>query len=367
MGLALGGNMKRNKLAALVLAGALCVSTLTGCSVSPDKAVATLGEETVTYEVANFVCKYQKAAVEDFYLMYLGEDAWSLDVTGSGSTLEEDLKTNVMAALHDMYTLKAHMADYAVELTDEDEAAIQEAVSAFLAANTEEALEEMGATEESVTEVLALYTIQAKMYKAIIADADTNVSDEEAAMRGYSVIQIDPEGYYAESGSYTQYTDEEAAEISNTVSKMELALKEKTLEEVADEYGYEVTANAYEKEDAAINADLLTALDALKEGETSGKIETDSYIYFARIDADIDSTATEENRQEIIAERQSALYDEVLTGWQENDGWTVDEKLVDKIDFHHIFTQAAESTESEAVEDVEDTQISETNDGTESE
>ena len=45
----------------------------------------------------------------------------------------------------------------------------------------EEAIKEMGASEEIVKEVLTLYTIQAKMYDAIIVDTDRNVSDEEAA------------------------------------------------------------------------------------------------------------------------------------------------------------------------------------------
>lgn len=38
----------------------------------------------------------------------------------------------------------------------------------------------MGATEDIVEEYLTLVTIQARMHEAIIADADTNVSDEEA-------------------------------------------------------------------------------------------------------------------------------------------------------------------------------------------
>ena len=91
--------MKLKKLVALVLAGALCMSALTGCgSAKPDETVATLGETNITFDIANFLCKYQKATVDDLYIMYFGGPAWEYDVTGSGQTLEADLKNSVSAS-----------------------------------------------------------------------------------------------------------------------------------------------------------------------------------------------------------------------------------------------------------------------------
>ena len=132
---------------------------------------------------------------------------------------------------------------------------------------------------------------------------------------------------------------------------MESQLASKTLEEVAENLGYEVNASAYAKGDATIDATLLAALDALKEGEVSKVIETESALYIARIDTDTDKDATESNRQSIIAQREAELYEKVLTAWQENDGWTVDEAVVEKIDFHNVFTQVEESAE-----DIDDTE-----------
>ena len=54
--------MKFKKLAALVLAGVLCISALTGCGgMDVNETAATLGEQTVSLGIANFMCKYQKA------------------------------------------------------------------------------------------------------------------------------------------------------------------------------------------------------------------------------------------------------------------------------------------------------------------
>ena len=362
--------MKLKKLAALVLAGVLGLSALTGCGVNTNEAAATLGEETVTYGVANFLVKYQKASVDDMYAMYATyygvPSLWDTDMSGSGVTMEEEFKTSAMDLLHEMYVLKAHMADYNVEITDEEKAKMKEAVSAFLAANTDEAIAEFGATEEIVTEVLTLYTIQAKMYDAIIADTDRNVSDEEANMRGYSMISVSLEGKYDKDNKWVEYTEDEIKALKENVMQMEMDLNTKTLEEVAESYGYEVTKAAYEKEDTAVEKDVLTALDALKEGEVSKAVETETAIYFLRIDTDTDEKATEENRQSIIEEREFALYEKVVKAWMENDGWKVNDAVVNKIEFHNIFTQVQESTESEKNEGTENTEVSETVDGTES-
>ena len=131
---------------------------------------------------------------------------------------------------------------------------------------------------------------------------------------------------------------------------MQEQLLGKSLETVAEEFGYEVTSSAYAKDDTSLDETLLTVMNDLKEGDVSKVIETETALYFVRIDADTDEVATEANRQSIIAEREAVLYEEVLNAWQENDGWTVDESVVAKIDFHNVFTQI------ETTEDVEDTE-----------
>lgn len=358
--------MKLKKLAALVLAGALCISAFTGCGMDANKTVATLGEQNVSAGIANFFCKYQKAMMDDMYLGYFGENMWSTDLYGNGSTMEDDVKDSVMKSLHELYTLKAHMADYKVELTEAEQQKIKDAAAAFVAGNTKEALEEMSATEEVIEELLSLYTIQAKMYDAMIADVDTNVSAEEANMRGYTLISVGIAGEYNENGVYNKYTEEQVAEIKAEVKKAKLALIDKKLEDIAKEYDFDIQTGAYEKEDATLELKLLEAMDALAEGETSDIIETDSTLYIARIDKDCDEEATEKNRLSIISEREYARYEEILSGWQKDDGWNVDEKVLESIDFHHILTQKKE-TEKKETETQEDTQKTETVDTTENE
>jgi foldase protein PrsA len=84
----------------------------------------------------------------------------------------------------------------------------------------------------------------------------------------------------------------------------------------------------------------------LEEGEVSDVIELDSSYYVVRLDAKTDEEATEETRQDIISERQSDHYSEVLDAWKEASDWTLNEKVWAKVSFDNLFTTIAESTES---------------------
>lgn len=370
--------MKIKKLMALLLAGALTVSAFIGCGVDKDATVATLGEQEVSLGLVNFMSRYQQAQISEEYVYYFGKDVWTQDLSSNGTTMEEDMINEVVEEVHEMYTLKAHMSDYNVEITAEEEAAIAEAVKAFMEANSKEALDELGATEEIVTEMLTLRTIKEKMSVAIKADVDREVSDEEANMRGYSMVSINIAGEYDSSyTNYTEYTDDEVAEITSNAEKMAEALKvggeSVTLESVAEEFGYSVTTGTYDADNTTLAENVKTTLDGLAVGEVSGLLTTDDALYFVRLDTETDETATETNRNSIITERENTLYTEVLEGWQTDDGWKLDEKKLEQIKFKNNFTQTTESTESEAVEttestgtETEGTETTETTESTES-
>lgn len=351
--------MKFKRLTAILLAGVMTASVLTGCGINKNAAVATLGEQEISLGVVNFICRYQQAVTDDLYTQYFGEDVWNQDLYGSGSTMQETVKTQVVEGVHEMYTLKAHMSDYNVEITDEDKSAIEEAAKSFMEENSSDALDEMGATQDIVEEVLTLYTIRAKMTEAIKADADTEVSDEEANMRAYTMLDIKTDSYTdSETNSTVECTDEEKEQLKDMADAVEAAVEDgDALEDVCEAYGCSdaVTTGTYAADNDTLDSNVKDALDSLKEGETSAVIETDTDLYIVRIDKDTDEDATESNRESIIKQRQDDLYDSVLEGWQESDGWTVNEKKLTKIDFKNRFTQTTES-DTESTEAVESTE-----------
>ena len=170
----------RKKLVALAAVATMVMTSLVGCagSVKDSDVVATVGDAEITVGVANFYIRYQQMMLENYYSsMVSGGDVWEM-----GLLDEDSLKENYMESLQELYILKAHMDDYEVSLTEDEQAAIDEAAEAFVEANTDEAKEKISGNKEVVIEVLELMTISEKMHEAIIAKVDTEVSDDEAAL-----------------------------------------------------------------------------------------------------------------------------------------------------------------------------------------
>lgn len=350
--------MRGKKLTAVLVSSALAVSVLAGCGgIDKDAVVATLDGQDIKLGIANFAVRLQQAQYDDMYTSYFGEDVWSSDLYGNGSTMEDNMKDTVIDSIESLYVLQNHMADYDVTLTDEDKTAIKTAAQDFMSVNTDEALEALGATEEIVEEYLTLVTIESRMYTAIIADADTNVSDADANTSDYSYVNISKTSYKDADGNSVDYTDEEKAALGDKVKEFKDAAVTDTLETAAEEYGYTVSSGTFASDNTTLDEAVLTALqDLTTEGQISDVVETDSAYYVLRLDQITDADATEQHRQQIISNRQSELYNEVLQGWKDASEWTLNEKVWEKVSFDNHFTTTATSTETEEAETTESVQ-----------
>ncbi|MBD5554411.1 MAG: peptidyl-prolyl cis-trans isomerase [Roseburia sp.] len=346
--------MRVKRLAALLISGVMAVSVLTGCGgVNKEATVATLDGEAVSLGVANFAARLQQASYDDFYVAYFGEEVWTSDMSGDGTTMQDNLKEGVMTAMQTMYTLQKHMGDYGVEITDEEKSSIADAASQFIASNEKDALEALGATQEIVEEYLTLVTIQTKMRAAIILDADTDVSDEEAKTGAYSYVRVSKTTYMDEEGNSVEYTEEQLNELSETLADMAAEAKTDTLETAAESCGYTVSTGTFTQDSETLDAAVLDALKGLEEGEVSDVIDTDANYYVLRLDLETDPDATEQNRQTIIAQRQDDYYNDILSAWEEEHEWVVDEKVWSSVTFDNLFTTVPPSTETESAEDTE--------------
>lgn len=240
-----------------ILAAGMCASMamglLTGCSSSNDEVVAKMGDTKLTLGEANFMLRYSQAQTQSYLGAMFGEgtNVFQQDLTGSGQAYGETVKESVLNDLKDMTILEQHMSDYNVELTDEDKAAIEEATKQFIADNSKDVLKEMSATEETVSRILTLYTIQSKMETAIEADVDTEVSDEEAAQKTiqYAYFTIPETESETEDTTEAASADESASEtetgteaVSETETETEAASESETVAETETEATSETEA-----------------------------------------------------------------------------------------------------------------------------
>ena len=414
--------MKAKKVIAMLLVATLSVTAFTGCTINKNATVATLDKEDIKLGLVNFMIRYQEAGYDDMYIQYMGEGYWDKTVSGNNTVLET-WKKNAIEEAHELYTLKAHQSDYDVEVSDDEKKEIEKAAKKFMKANSDDVIDEMSATQEIVEEYLELRLIKSKMYAAIIKNADSSVTDEEANMAAYTIVKLDYKGAYDSNYQYQTYTDEQSAQIKAQADAVVEALAGgASLEDAAKAAGTTATTGTYatyvdpdaEKTDDSdkksddtestesvsdtestesskssdsktkdsvyttnnLDQSVVDALNSLEEGQTSDLITTDSTYYIVRLDKKTDEEATESNRKTVKGNKEDKYYNDILSGWQDDEKWSVKQKQLDKIKIHNYFTttkkdkkaadtSATESTQQSESTNSTDTQNTEAVDGTE--
>lgn len=359
--------MKMKKLVTLTLAVVTAASVaLTGCGkgIDEDAVVATLGDKEISLGLANFMAQRTALTYNDYYVTVAEgkvREMWQQDMTGTGVTLEDTVKNAILEQLHVSYLFEQYMEDYDVEITEAELAEIDKTADAFIADNTKEALDKMGAKKEYVVEMLRLALIQQKMQDAIYATVDTEVTDEEAAQKTISYFRVSDQGYYDDEENYVKYTDEEKAGVEDIAKKAAENAKE-DFDAAAEDYTvreYSYGDDELDKDGKAtgnMKADVIKAANKLEEGEVSDPvfIEGDGY-YIIRLDKEFDKEATEEKKEEIVKKRQSEEYTKVRDEYKKEVEWVVNEDVWATVDFDDIFTTKKVDTE-EGTESVSGTE-----------
>ena len=257
------------KGAALVLAAVMCASALGGCSKKAEaKPVYTFNGEKVDADLTNFLLRYEQAGIDQSYgsmfSSYYGQSMWTLDLSGTGEVYETTYKTEFGESFERLLLAEEHAADYSVELTDDDKAAITEAATKFMTDNDKEALASMSATQEVVERALTLYTVQSKVENEIAKGVDTNVSDEEAAQTTVSYIE------------YTPTTEAQGEEETETEASMTEAEVSMTEGETSPQTEAETAAVETEEADKTTSADETEAAAETEAAVTAAETEAES-------------------------------------------------------------------------------------------
>lgn len=347
----------KKRLAVLALAGAMAVTSLTGCGSSElaDSEVAlTVNGDEVTADIANFYARYTQAQYETYYLAYYGEDMWGS--VKDEASYQNAVKETTADALADMLLMEDHMAEYGVEFTDEDKALVDKAVAGFTEVNSAEALEKVSGSDAAVERLLTLLTIQVKMTNEIYKTADLEVSDEEAAQMKMEYV-VFPFEETDEEGTTRNLTDDEMKALKEEADSFaEGAKGEVDFKAFATESGEEALEATFDAEETqTLPVELVEAASALKEGETTGLVEGPNGYYVARLVSEFDVEATEAEKEAILAERKTAKLDEVLAAWREEAEIKVNESVWKKIDFDAMsISMSVDETEAYADEVVTD-------------
>lgn len=343
----------KKRLFALALAGVLAAVTLTGCgSLKGDETVATVDDTKIDADLANFFARYTQATYETYYSAYLGEDMWNSDAS-DGETYEESVKSSVLKSLEDMILLEKHMEDYDVSITDEDKAMIKETTQQFLNDNSLDDKNLVSGNEKTVNRALTLMAVQQKMRTAIQAGADTEVSDEEAAQKSMDYVFI---SYQTkdDSGNSKDVSDDEKAQLKSQAEAIASGLKEGgDLNALAEEQGATVQTLTFDKDTTSPDEDLIKAVDALGEGESTDVIETEKGCYVAKVTSLLDRTATDSKKSQIVQERQTKLYDDTVKKWRKKADIKVHKGVWEKVSFQKVSVKMKTETQTPYTDQVQ--------------
>lgn len=356
---------KRTAVAAL--AGVMAAGLLTGCGdkkLDGTKTAATVDGTEIPMGVVSLAARQQQAQTEAMYKSLMGGSAagiWDQEVDEeSGETYGDQAVQQVLEQIELMYILKEKAGDYNVEVTEEDQTAIADAAAAFMAANDEETLEALAVTEDQVKTLLELETYRERVHDAIVAEANVEITDEEAQQSGFTYISV--------STSAEELTEDDIAKKKEQAQEILDKIKEDPsadMTEIAKEVDESYTAlegtfttNESEDEDASASTypeQVITALRELKEGEVSPElIETDTSYYIVRLDKELDEEATESKKESLKSTKETEFYTETTDKWREEADIKVEDKVLKtlKITDTHTFTLAVpESTQETSEED----------------
>lgn len=359
-------NKRMVKTAGLTALSAVVL--MTGCGkINPNETLVTINtadgtKDTITLGYGNFVARYQQAMLDQYMLSYYGEGMWSSDMSGSGSTLQDEVKDGALDDMESQYLTKVHAADYSIELAEDQKKAITEAATKFIAENPEETVETMGATQEIVEQYLENRTYYTLVSDAAKKAADPDITEDDCWMRSFTYVLYDTTGKKGEDGSLTPYTDEEVAELKENAKKLAAA---EDFDAEVEAQGVQTSTYSYlkgETEDEQMDMKLIEAAEKLKEGQVSSAIGVaDVGYYVIRLDSDHDEDASLNKRQSL----QSDAFNELMEKWKAEITWKVNDKAWKKVEFNTLFKAPEAKTEEGAEATTESTEPAETTETTE--
>ena len=379
------------KFVAAGLTAAMGVSMLAGCGnkdakIDGTKTAVTINDEAVSLGAVSFQARFQQAYMYQMYSQYFGT-AQIFDQVMDESTEKtygDQIKESVLENIEELVLIKQHAADYDVALDDEKKAEIEKIAQAYIDENDEKVRAQIGASKEDVVYLLELQTIQDMMREPMAKDVDTEVSDDEAQQTTVTYLSLAKkteedlaadESAADESVSDESLSDESVSEeakaaqleeankeVKENAEKILADLKasdnaaEADMTAIAAKYDDTLTAasgqfTTNDPTDTTLDASVVEAVADLKDGEVCDKvIETDTHYYVVRVDKTFAKDETEAKKEQIVKDRKTEAYNNLIDTWKKEADIKVDDKVMATL----LITDSAPFTlgQDESVADV---------------
>lgn len=340
------------KMLAAVLTAALFLPVLAGCgrTVKPEDyastVVATLGEEKIYLDEANLYLRSDQYYYEMMYAyMYGMKDIWSMQVDAR-KTMADNLRESTLTVLRQIYILCSHAEEMGVSLSEADLQKVEQAVDRNLEQSDARLTEAIHMDRARMVEVFTKNALANRVWEAVVAAADTNVTDEEARCIGASYVRVTepaPETQAAGESRTAEETQAESQAAAGTAQEIAQRIYDavqggSTLSEAAQAANLTSSRTTYFTGETFNEGTLGAHALALAEGETAVfEISGDAW-YVMTQDTSLDRSATDSKKESMISERQAEVFRTTYTQWQESSPeFVVEDEIWKSIPLDAVF------------------------------
>ena len=357
------------KFAAAGLTAAMGVSMLAGCGnkdakIDGTKTAVTINDEAVSLGAVSFQARFQQAYMYQMYSQYFGTTQIFDQVMDESTekTYGDQIKESVLENIEELVLIKQHAADYDVALDDEKKAEIEKIAQAYIDENDEKVRAQIGASKEDVVYLLELQTIQDMMREPMAKDVDTEVSDDEAQQTTVTYLSLakkTEEDLAADESAADESVSDESLSDESVSGEAKAAQREEDNKEgkenaekiladlkasdnaaeadmtaMAAKYDDTLTAasgqfTTNDPTDTTLDASVVEAVADLKDGEVCDKvIETDTHYYVVRVDKTFAKDETEAKKEQIVKDRKTEAYNNLIDTWKKEADIKVDDKVM---------------------------------------
>ncbi len=270
------------------------------------------------------------------YEQYYGTDIWNYRIKTNGDTLGITVKEEVLEAIIYIKTVCMRANELNVYLSEDELKSVDDQAAEYMRTLEGSDILEKGVNENVVRRIYSDNYLARKVFEQATLNIDTNIPDEIACQHHFYSVAL-RNSKIGPNGEKVEYTEDKKEEIKKQLYEMREKWKTYT-----DMYSYAKTKT----EDLSMlelmigkgeleNKELENMLMALGDGEFSEVFEGEDFFYIFYCDTAFDIDATQEKKEEIIAERQKQAFEELYEKWREETEIEVNQTVWDEVD---VFT-----------------------------
>lgn len=392
----------------LLLAAAVLSAGVTGCSASNGDAVETELNETEKakeYPVDFVIGTYHNHeitmqelwvyafAMQAQYEEVYGTDVWSTpigeDSEGNTYTFADSVRSGLMDQIMMVAMMNEKVAEYGIELTDEEREASVANADQFMANLTEDQIKTADLNSGIIEKVLLENTIADKVYDAVTKELYEKLDEKDYRQRVVYDVQF--ELYKNKSDNESGMT--EAVAMTKKQKKRQKAKAEQALVMLKSGTSYSKVKKSLDASlsgeivyckanEDSFSEDLIEAANNLKkEGDYSEIIEAENAYHVLVLVSEYDKSKTTKYLSENTDSIKSDLFAQQMTVWQgeEDKDWDYNEEIdsdaLAAVAFENVLSSIGEaekaassddsSSEAEKAAPSDDSSTSDSNDSSE--